>query len=181
MAFVIVKNYVTRHLLPKLRELVDNALQRISDLSRKIATFWKEKLLPALKEVRDYIKEKLAPIFDTLGEKISSLITNVLEWFKNVLDDVIDKVERLWDLIGNVIQRIQEALNWLEELPGEMFDVRPDVVPVTTIPTLAGAAQTITTTNRWEMNIGPNTMSRPLDVEMLAAAVERRLMRSMRI
>jgi phage-related minor tail protein len=180
-AFIKVRRYVVVYLLPKLRELANNALQRIANLSQTIAEFWTDKLLPAFKEVRKFIKEKLVPIFDTLGEKISSFITNVLEWFKDVLDDVIDKVKRLWDLIGNVIQRIQEVLNWLEELPGEMFDVRSDVVPVTTIPTLAGAAQTITTTNRWEMNIGPNTMSRPLDVEMLAAAVERRLMRSMRI
>jgi hypothetical protein len=201
-AFIVVRRYLVIYLMPKLRELANRVLVRIRDLTQTIATFWKDKLLPAFEDVRDFIKDRLIPALTgpgSLGAVLSSFITNVLEWFDDVLERVVGHVQSLLTWVGQLITAIQNALSWLEEIgrTGEP-DVRPEArpnispsraigraaIPVTAMamPTMAGAAQTFSTVNNtMNVNVGPNTLYRPLDVDMLAAAVEQRLMRSMRL
>jgi len=206
-AFVTVRDYLVNQFIPPLRDLANIYLAAINRLVERMAHLWEHTLLPALRTVRDWIADHLRPLFDTtvpgsFGAVLAWFVNDILTGFGTTLQWVVGLVQALIDWIGTLIQAILNALALFDELRGVIPDVnpnadvpsgdtsvrgraaRPDRIPIiaSPVPVLMGGAQAaMSTTNEWNLNVGPNTLHRPLDIDMLAAAIERRLMRSMRI
>lgn len=172
-----VWSFVRQFLNPEFSLLSDVILPAIESASEAIATFWDEKLLPALKNVRDFILDKLMKTLEDFRIRFIDPIVDAFKRWKDALEGLEDRLARVWGLIESILEGLR---NIPSNLP---FDVRPPgVIParsatIPVAPRFAGAgAGAAGGGGGDQFNFGNNTITDP----MAFAAFEARVLRVVR-
>lgn len=166
--------FVQQFLNPEFSLLSDVILPAIKTASEAIATFWDETLLPALKGVRDFIKDKLIETLNDFRVNVIQPLIDVFDGWKAALEGLEERLANIWALV-------QSILDVIDDIKPPQFDVAPDTsgnsfVPVQPQFAAGGAGGGMGGSGGDTFNFGNNNISDP----MAFAAFEARVIQIIR-
>jgi hypothetical protein len=186
-AFTKVHDYVRDFLLPKIKELIRDGLEKMKSIAEDIAESWTEggDFYEAMKSLREYIVEKLIPIFSA---SVADSLVDVMLWFKDhvlipvteAFDKLVGWIKQAVDWVNDLTGKLKKAIDLIGDLPFSPFGSSSTNFSTTgLVPAFSTAGpQYITTSN--QMTVGPNYVTNGIEMAALEAVVERVLVKAVR-